>query len=68
MTIEKRIERLERNGHALQPKPERRWTTAADLDALYAYMFENGPRPPSHLTPEEERMLDVMYDKIVEDL
>jgi hypothetical protein len=64
----RRLENLERNGHAAQSKTERHWTTKEDLDALYSHIYEGGPRPPSHLTAEEEHRLNAMYDRIVADL
>jgi hypothetical protein len=65
--ILRRLENLERNGHIPPPQPERHRTSSEDLDALYSYMFEDGPRPPSHLTAEESAQLDLMYDHILED-
>jgi hypothetical protein len=65
-TWEGRIFKLEANGHAALPSPERRWVTQADLEMLHDFLFSGGPPPRSDLTPEEEATLDAMFDELEE--
>jgi hypothetical protein len=60
-----RLSKLERNGHGATPEPRRRWVTKADLDRLFD-AIETGIPANFPIDPEDERMLNELYDRIVE--
>jgi hypothetical protein len=62
---DQRIAKLEGNGHVAPPQPERRWVTKEDLDRLYD-AIKSGIPANFPIDPQTERMLNEMYDRIVE--
>jgi hypothetical protein len=67
MTIEQRLRRLEQCNWHIEASPKRRTVTVAELDQLYDELAYGIPIPDHERDPEDEALLDRMWQELCED-